>query len=382
MYRWKAYNYLDIKETFIQLGFEVDEIRQHLEHYDVNEEFADVLRAKIKSSSYAFVFTVNYFPVISDVCQELGLPYVIWTCDNPLISMYHQSVFNDVNRIFTFDRSNLLEFQQMGVKNIWYMPLAVDAGRIQHILSVSSDAELRPYRNEAAFVGSLYEKNSYDRIRPQLSEYLQGYFDSALAIQSTLFGGNILERCLTVDIQAELGKYLELQKSDDSFSNIGLIFSVTTLGFKAAQLQRKKALLELSKHMQTSIYSNSDTSDLATVDYRGSVEYWTQMPKVFNQTRINLNFTIPNIITGIPLRIWDALGSGGFLLTNFQSELPQYFKNDTDLVWFLSIEEMADKAQYYLSHDTEREKIAAAGLENVMKNHTYISRIQRILELI
>ncbi|MBQ2504358.1 MAG: hypothetical protein II528_08535, partial [Lachnospiraceae bacterium] len=114
MYRWRAYNYLDIKKTFEKMGYEITELWQHLENYDVDEVFAERLREELRAQAYEFVFTVNYFALIAEVCHEVGIRYVSWTCDNPLISMYHESVFYDTNRIFTFDETNLREFQAMG----------------------------------------------------------------------------------------------------------------------------------------------------------------------------------------------------------------------------------------------------------------------------
>ncbi len=376
IYRWRAYNYLDVRETFLQMGFEVEEIRQDLESYDVNDEFAELLIGKLKTDKYDFVFTINYFPVISDVCQELGIPYISWSCDNPLISMYHKSVYNEVNRIFTFDMTNLREFQGMGVKNIYYLPLAVDSGRIRAVLDDSGD--LSAYRNEISFVGSLYEKNSYDRMEYKLPDYLRGYLDAVMQIQSDTYGSNVIEGALTPDILQELQKYFKLEKSEDSLSDLGLIFSVTTLGFKVAQIQRKRDLLALSHEHPVTLYSNSDTSDLITVSYRGSLDYWTEMPRVFAASRINLNFTIPNIKSGIPLRVWDILGAGGFCLTNFQAELPMYFKDGEDLAWFYGSEDLLEKAGFYLEHEEERKRIAQRGLEKV-KEHDFHARIREML---
>ena len=59
MYRWKAYNYKDIKHTFEKLGYEIEEVYQDLLNYDVDEEFAAKLRKMIKSETYEFFFTVN-----------------------------------------------------------------------------------------------------------------------------------------------------------------------------------------------------------------------------------------------------------------------------------------------------------------------------------
>ena len=148
--------------------------------------------------------------------------------------------------------------------------------------------------------------------------------------QMSVSGGSIIEDMLTADILEQLEEYFHLEKTKDSFSDLGLIFSTTVLGFKIASVQRRRALLALAARYPVSVYSNSDVSDLIRVKYRGGVDYWSEMPKVFHESKINLNFTIPNIKTGLPLRMWDVLGSGGFLMTNYQAELPLYLKEKED----------------------------------------------------
>lgn len=380
VYRWKAYNYMDIEQTFAAMGHIVDHIEQKLGNYDIEPEFEKILTNKIHEQDYDLVFTVNYFAVISNVCQREHIPYVSWTCDNPLISMYHESVFHDCNYIFTFDQTNYLEFKQMGVKHIWYLPLSVDAKRLDSLMNQADD--LYQYQADVSFVGSLYERNSYDKIKSSLPEYLRGYFDATMEAQMNLSGANIIEPMLTTEILEELQRYFRLEKSEGSFSDLGLIFQTTVLGFKIAEIERRRALLELSKYFKVHVYSNSDTSDFLNIQYCGSVDYWSQMPKVFRASKINLNMTIPNIKSGIPLRVWDILGSGGFLLTNYQAEIPYYFEEGKDLVCFDGIEDMRDKVRYYLSHEEERAKIARSGYEKVKEHHTYVDRLSKILKIV
>ena len=377
MYRWKAYNYKDIKYTFEKLGYEIEEVYQDLLNYDVDEELAAKLKKMIKSDTYEFFFTVNYFPLISNVCEECGLLYVCWSCDNPLISMYHKSVFNSVNRIFLFDITNVEEFKGMGVDNVYHLPLAVDTNRLDYLFANSND--LDAYKNNISFVGSLYEKNSYDKMEYTLPEYLRGYFEATMEAQKDLQGINIIDRMLTPEILMELETYFELDKSEDSLSDLNLIFSVTTLGFKIAEKQRRSIMIELSKHHDVSIYTNSNVHDLIKVNYRGSVDYWSEMPKVFKESKINLNMTIPNIKSGVPLRVYDVLGAGGFLISNFQAEMPMFFENEKHFVWYYNQRDLLEKVDYYLKHDTERQQIARAGQEFVRKNCTYEARIQELL---
>ena len=377
MYRWRAYNYRDIEQTFLLLGHTVDNIEQKLGSYDVSLEFEAVIEAKIRENHYDMVFTVNYFALISNVCARTGTKYVSWTCDNPLISMYHESVFRPCNYIFTFDKTNFIEFRQMGVEHIWYLPLAVDVNRLDAVMEQANDVQ--KYRGDVAFVGSLYERNSYDKLKHRLPEYLRGYFDAVMEAQLNIRGANIVEPMLTSDILEQLQEYFQLEKSDGSFSDLGLIFQTTVLGFKIAEIERRRALIELSKHYRVNVYSNSDVSDLFRIQYCGSVDYWSEMPKVFRASKINLNFTIPNIKSGIPLRIWDVLGSGGFLLTNYQAEIPYYFEEGKDLVCFDGTDDLSEKVRYYLEHEEERREIAQNGYWKVKEKHGYIERIRAML---
>lgn len=380
MYRWKAYNYRDIEQTFLAMGHRVDNIEQELGSYDVSPEFEKTIEQLIRKNHYDMVFTVNYFALISNVCHRQRIKYVCWTCDNPLISMYHESVFHPCNYIFTFDKTNYLEFKGMGVDHIWYLPLAVDVNRLDAVIGHAAD--MTKYRGDVAFVGSLYERNSYDKLKHRLPEYLRGYFDAVMEAQLNVSGANIVEPMLTVEVLEQLQQYFTLEKSEGSFSDLSLIFQTTVLGFKIAELQRRRALIELSKYFKVNVYSNSNVSDLVRVQYCGSVDYWSEMPKVFHASKINLNFTISNIKSGIPLRIWDVLGSGGFLLTNYQAEIPYYFTEGEDLVCFDGVEDMREKAAYYLAHEEERRRIAENGYKKVKQHHSYVERLNTMLDIV
>ena len=106
------------------------------------------------------------------------------------------------------------------------------------------------------------------------------------------------------------------------------------------------------------------------------------MPEIFAKSKINLNFTIPNIENGIPLRIFDVLAARGFLLTDYREELCKQFEAGTDLVMFEGIPDLLQKADYYLSHDEERRQIAKNGQKKVQQLHQYEMRIREILNFI
>ena len=377
IYRWKSYNYTDIIGTLRLMGHEVREIDRRLLSYDEDPGFQEEIGALLDREPVDFLFTVNYFAAISDLCESRRIPYVVWTCDNPLISMYHRSLFNSCNRIFTFDMTNYLELKGMGVERVYHLPLGVDTDRLDFVIA----SEGTRYEHEISFVGSLYDRNAYDRMEKELPDYLRGYFDAAIEAQLSISGGNILERLLTPEILSKIGELVELKKSEDSFSDLSLIFATTVLGFKTASEQRKRALIELSKRYRVDIYSDSDVEGMTGLKNHGTVDYWNEMPRVFHDSKINLNLTIPDIKSGLPLRIFDVLGSGGFLLTNFQAELPACFTVGKDLVCFESQEELTELCGYYLSHEDERREIARHGYETVKKEHQVRERLDLMLRI-
>lgn len=80
------------------------------------------------------------------------------------------------------------------------------------------------------------------------------------------------------------------------------------------------------------------------------------------------------------MRTFEAMGSGSFLLTNWIPTIEDLFEDGKHLVLYRSLDEMVDKAKYYLTHDAEREKIAQAGYEEVMAKHTISHRVNKIIE--
>lgn len=75
------------------------------------------------------------------------------------------------------------------------------------------------------------------------------------------------------------------------------------------------------------------------------------MPLVFHYSKINLNITSKSIHDGLPLRIFDVLGCGGFLLTNYQTELAQWFTPGRDLECYTGEDDLLEKVDYYLTHE-------------------------------
>ena len=105
------------------------------------------------------------------------------------------------------------------------------------------------------------------------------------------------------------------------------------------------------------------------------------MPLVFHYSKINLNITAKAIHTGLPLRVYDVLACEGFLITNYQSELTDYFIPGTDLECYTSEEDLLTKVEYYLAHEKDCQEIAHNGLLKIIQYHNYPERLLQMLSL-
>ena len=103
------------------------------------------------------------------------------------------------------------------------------------------------------------------------------------------------------------------------------------------------------------------------------------MPLVFKRSKINLNITLRSIRSGIPLRVFDIMGAGGFLLSNYQADFQDLFVPDEDFVYYESKEDLLRKVGYYLNHEDERKAIARNGHEKIAAKHTYRHRVKEML---
>ena len=382
LYRWKVFNQDDVKSAIEYFGHEVHDYTETV--IDKDDETGFKLRdyAELRQvfSAYDCVFSLNYFPHVSDLCEELGKKYIAWTVDSPLISLYHQSLFNKCNYIFIFDRFYCEELKNLGAEHVWYLPLAVNCSRVDKITDSLTADERNKWHSEVSFVGGMYHRNSYDEIKDRLPEYLRGYFDAAMAAQMEIYGDSIFDKVLTVDILEKLCELIDFKQDERAFSDIALVFSSTFLGFKLANIERVQILNKLARHFPTDLYTDDPDKELIGGNLKGAVNYMTDMPKVFNCSRININPVMRNIRTGIPLRAWDIVGAGGFLMTSFQLEYMDFFENGKDYVYYESHDDLLRKTEYYLNHEDERAQIARNGHEKAVKFHSYEKRMEFILD--
>lgn len=373
-YYWNENSKDDCVESMERLGHKVRVWKKEFRNYSDDPEFEEALAKELASSSYDCIFSFDYFPLLSKVSQSSGLRYISWVYDCPHRTLESNTLGNSCNRVFVFDYALAAIYQSQGFNTVDYMPLPVNVHRLKNLRAG------KEYAHDITFLGSLYndEFNFYDQIS-YLPEYIKGYLDAIIRAQEMIYGMDLPSQMITPDIYAEIEKYVNADLGK-GFRNAKKSIFCDMLRKKVTVNERKNLLALLGENFNVDLYSGSKPPQEINVRHLGTADYHSEMPEIFASSKINLNITLRSILTGIPLRVIDILGAGGFCLTNFQTEMAEYFENGKELVWFESTDDLLDKAEYYLARDDEREQIARNGQAAAEKLFSYDVLLPKVLK--
>lgn len=375
---WASFGNNDMKEAFTVEGHTVvsypfsnkDSRRDEV----VEKDFSAFLHREVPD----VVFSFNYFPVISVVCKQENIRYISWIYDSPYVMLYSYTTINPCNTIYVFDRELYTEFHNAGIQTVHYLPMAANTARLDKIVPAATTSVI-PYSYDVSFVGSLYteEHNFFDRMT-SLSDYTKGYLDALMASQMKVQGYNFIQESLT-PIMDDLYHALPMDPNPDGVESREYLYAQYVINRKITGLERDELLHAAAQHFHFDLFTPNLDYAIPNLTNHGTVDYYQQMPLVFKQSRINLNISLRSIKSGIPLRAFDIMGSGGFLLSNFQADYLDNFIPGEDFDYYESKEDFINKINYYLTHEEERIAIAKSGHDKIAAGHTFRHRVREML---
>ena len=389
LYSWHANNEQILADNLIKLGFDVLWFDKECRHFTRDMELAAEMIPFIYQKGIEAVISFNYFPIISMICDTCKIPYYAWVYDCPHFTLYAKQVTLPCNHIGIFDEEMVRKLQAKGVQTVYHVPLSIDAGRFAQM--IRDNIPFSKYACDISFVGSLYtdDHNYYDRL---LDEKDKAVLDEFVRRQCFCYDKDYLREALNVgelDLRVIRTRMEEhgLMLGEDYFADVDELLQATVLEKKVTVEERRIVLYEIATKFEEkyrfNLYTQSNLQKYPSLKkhHRGIVDYHKQMPLVFAGSRINLNVTLRSIHSGIPLRVLDIMACGGFVLTNWQPEIAEFFSDGQEIVTFRSLGECIDKITYYLEHETERQMIADAGQRSVQKRFGYREGLMKLFEL-
>lgn len=387
IYNWTFVTKHDLYATLNRQGVEGDLFTSKASprRKKEKEQFREELDKALAKKAYDAIFSVNYFQELAEAANERDILYICWTYDSPNLGPVNDSLRLETNRIFVFDSAEYGQYQEWGVKNLHYLPLAVDTKRLDSFRP--TPMEQMRYRADVSFVGRLYQSDM-DKILPLFDEYGAGYVAALINTQLKVYGtNNIIGELINGDVvrrlcNPEVSEALLLNINENSKYDVEQVTGSQLTGFLLKAVTNKERVLLLSllaKYHHVKLYT-TESAELQDVHVYGPVDYVKQMPLVFKCSKINLNITLRKIRHAMPQRILDIMGCRALALTNYQKDIFQYFEDGKELLVYSSLEEAADKCRYYLSHEKEAEKIRQNGYRAVRNQFSYENQLNKIWE--
>lgn len=365
LYCWSAYFEKDLFSIFDDENISYDKLEWSFSDKNDDPAFLNYIKRNVSLNQYTLVFSVNYWPLLSIICQENNIPYVCWCYDNPLnVRDIEQTLGNEVNHVYCFDRMQVMGYQNQGFQTVHHLPLGIHTKRLS---SITPDApECKVFQADVSLVGKLYE-SAATQIMSLADDYCKGYLQALINTQSEIYGSYFLDQALTDEFMDKLNHSMRsyVEKSF-SIERAELTYALS------CEITRRDRIVLLSlcgMRFDTRLYSYNDSDIIKGVQKCPPVNYWNEMPYVFAASKINLNPCLRAIQTGINLRALDIMACGGFLLSNYQEELAELFVSEEEMVLYESLEDAIAKIQFYLKHEDIREKIALAGRAKTLREH-------------
>ncbi|MCM8808222.1 MAG: glycosyltransferase, partial [Candidatus Omnitrophica bacterium] len=168
---------------------------------------------------------------------------------------------------------------------------------------------------------------------------------------------------------------------------------VGNLGSKPQYLPRRDALLRvLNEGFKLKWWGPPLPRKIKTIPlilgklgraYGGEFIYNETYAKVCILAKIFLAFdSMPHIKKSMSARMYTAVGCGAFYMCQYVDGIEEVLVPDKEIVTFRNYDEMIEKIKFYLPREELRKRIAQAGQERVLKEHTYEVRIKQMIEIV
>jgi hypothetical protein len=161
-------------------------------------------------------------------------------------------------------------------------------------------------------------------------------------------------------------QFLPYAFDDELFRHMPEVPKTVDVGFCGSPYPERVALVQALK--RAGIHAEFITG-----------KYCADLVKSINSYKIHLNYRI-GYRGVLNARVFETIGCGTLLLNENEDFIGQIFTENKHLALFSNTKECMERARYFLAHEDEREKIARAGNEIGMKNHTYLVRVKTMLD--
>jgi spore maturation protein CgeB len=365
----------EVRGALCETGMETIVFRYNDHRFGM--DFENALAQCIQQNEASFILSINMKGfdgngVFSEITQRFNIPVFVWFVDDPRPILLHKRQFITGAMIaLTWEKAYIGFLETQGFKKVRFLPLASDPALFLRSTPARPGIAL-------GFVGSA-----------MVDEYAGGVkgkflWQDSLAPLAELVAEKLLaDPGYSIDnnvLKLAKGLGVQLPFSDE----INLTWLRTYCIHLASMIKRKRTIAGL---LDFGIETFGDPEgwkrlfgpDIAT---HPNINYRTGLCETYRKICVNVNITSCQMPSSVNQRVFDIPLSGSFVISDNQKDLLELFDRDTELAIFETIEDLRDKARFYLTHETNRNKIVDAAQKRIKHEHLYVHRVRRIIELV
>ncbi|MBI5191894.1 MAG: tetratricopeptide repeat protein [Nitrospirae bacterium] len=316
--------------------------------------------------------------ILLSAYRILNIHVFIWFVDNPLIVLnYGQYNHSDLFTKLVYDKHQCEEMKKLGMTETYHLPLGADDNYFKPL--TLDTADIAKYKTDISFVGYSYaDKCALLRnvLRNRWVDMPKEMNDVIRLASENLKKGT---KKSTPEIYQSALDYFRLNPIYPQ-EDIPWVINII-IEHESGRDYRAELIRPLLKY-GIRIYGNK--SWLMVLDkcsLHPAVDYFEDLPKVYNASLINLNISRTQLVTAVNQRVFDVPACMSFLLTDFKEELEEYFLIGKEIICYRDKEELNRLTGYYLSNPAQMRKIAEAGYQRVLCEHTYTDRMERLINI-
>jgi spore maturation protein CgeB len=349
-------------------------VRVKIQKSDDGDKVVSAFIEAIVNFKPDFLLTVNHLGLdeegrISDFLKSIKMPVASWYVDSPnlIVKAFDKNV-SQYMALFMWDRSYINDMKSMGFESVEYLPLATDEKIFRPLKSKKHKKKLGGYLCDVSFVGN-------SMVEP-VEEWMGKVNENVRPV---------VERVSTEFVRT--GNIMEILRDDERKAINGLS-AKEKMDFEAAviwkaTLHYRLGCIKELKNQRLRIYGDERWSSLldSTVDFRRPLNYYKDLPLLYNACKINFNATSLQMKEAVNQRVFDVPSCGAFLLTDYQESLMDLFDPGSEVVTYKNKEEIPELVKYYLENQSDRDRIVERARSRVLNEHTYKHRLEKMIDI-
>lgn len=320
----------------------------------------------------ALIATINYPAGLAEFAAHHQIPLISWEID-PVEDLPRPPECNTENaRLFTYRRANVDALRNVGFTHVDYLPIAANP-ETRHPVDLTN-AERIQWGSDVSFVGSSLE---FERRNYEAKYYMQ---ISRSSLGSAEWGKDLLDAALG-EQQHDWSHY-QVPQIFDRLAPTVVPFLRRNLARYAGEIasaERRRQFVKRLLPYGIKVWGDEGWSDAVGSSYQGAAGHFRELNHIYCGSKINLDVNRLNQNDIVPIRIFDILATGAFVLADYSPALEELFEIGSEIDCYRTPDEMETKVVYYLEHPDHASTIASRGRAAVLARHTVRQRVQHML---